>query len=403
MGLGRYAGVLSLLSVALTASSGCAAFSGTVWSMGASPAPHENARTEAVPLPGFTEQLSVELHPVGLSARTTTGGYRRSASTTARTTTAPTMGLPGDQPAAPPRLACQVSQTGDNVVHIAASRYGKGWKLATATMFVVEAGLAALFLLTDGKDGESNVPRRFGGGLLAVDALVTAGLFFIPKRDVLETKQRQVTTLVRTDCPDGLVISVDGKEIEVDATGKLGPLGPELLDRAMIDHAKPIAIRYRTYSTSLAPSPQQRCEWVRARGLRQHTASVCQGAYGGGQRGPVGATLRVAPGTLSSERFPAPRGFERGSLPKATKIPTTSRSTSRVGYPVVSRRATGSLTSYERPRSIPPSSVSAMWSLLCGLPRELLLEGDRERRRPSSRRADSARLLAPVGDGRDDG
>jgi len=199
-------------------------------------------------------------------------------------------------------MACTVNQTGRNIEYVAASRYGRTWKLVTAIAFIAEAAVAAIYLLSDAPNGSANTNRRIGGGLLGIDALITAGMFFIPRRDVLETRQRQVTTLVRKDCPAGVSLEFDGKRITVDHRGNLSVLGPELLDQAMASHSGQLTVRYGKYSAPIAISPRQRCVWLRARGKGQLATDVCMTSAHGGRHGPVTATLDVTPGTLSAQQ-----------------------------------------------------------------------------------------------------
>lgn len=282
---------LALVCVSLAAS-GCATVSVTAWAAGKTPAFNENERVESVPLPGFSEQLRVELRPAGVQPRRRT--------TTRRSTATPVSTQP-----LPPELGCKVTQTGQSVDHIAASRYGSKWKWATASFFVLEAALSALYLLSDAPDGQSNVPRRLFGGWLGLDALVTAGMFFIPKRDVLETKQRTVVTPVRSDCPAELVVSVDGKRVNVDARGKLDPLGVQLLDRAMAEPRSSVEVRFGRHSAVIAPTPGQRCRWLRSRRNYDAARQVCADAAGRADHTPIATTLEVTPGELTGQRTPS--------------------------------------------------------------------------------------------------
>ena len=285
--------LLLALSVA-----GCGTFSMVSHGAGRSPAINENARVEHVPQPGFTEHITVVLYPTGIPV------VRRATSRSTRTRRS--AGQPRVVAAQPPELrdpvlACKVSQTGNNINYIAATHYGKRWKLVTGLAFVAEAAIAAVYLLTDAKDGESNVPRRIAGGLIGIDALVTGGLFFVPKRDVLQTKHRVVTTLVRRDCPAGVALEVDGTRVSVDGAGKLAPLGPELVHRMMTNPAGRLALRVGDRTAEVLVSPAQRCSWLRARRMHQEANQVCaQGAMG--MLGPITATLQVAPGMLSASR-----------------------------------------------------------------------------------------------------
>ncbi len=287
----RHVGIAAALAVVTVVTSGCAAFTFSMWSQGKSPAPNENARTESVPQPGFTEQLSVVLRP-------SRPWVLRSPGSARSTRNVPAAPVPLD--VGPPVLACTVSQMGGNIDYTAATHYGKLWKIATGVMFVAEAALAAGYLLTDAPDGNSNIPRRIGGGLLAVDALATAGLVFVPKRDVLITKPRSVTTLIRKDCPAGLVLEVDGQRVEVDGSGKLGPYGPALLDRLMTSPTAAIVVRFGEYAATIMPSSTQRCGWLRKRQRHAEAATVCATGRGYALQGPLSAILQVRPGTLSA-------------------------------------------------------------------------------------------------------
>ena len=123
-------------------------------------------------------------------------------------------------------IGCATEQKAHDLVYHQAFRYGSRWKKMTAIAFVVEGALGAAFLLTaDAKHPDGYVY----GGFLALDAAITAPLFFIPRKEIYRTDDVPVTTAVRSDCPDGLALEIGSDSFPVDAAGKIGELGEAAL------------------------------------------------------------------------------------------------------------------------------------------------------------------------------
>jgi hypothetical protein len=182
--------------------SGCA----TTWiatqASGTQAAWDESVREVRVPQPGIEERLAVSVPLVPQ--------YAPASSPT--TTHEPL----------PFALTCQTVQTAQDVVYHQAFRYGSRWKKMTAVAFVLESALGAVFLLSADRDHPNGY---LYGGFLAADAVVTAPLFFIPRKEIYRSNNVTATTPVREDCPDGLALEIGEHTFPVDAAGRIGELG----------------------------------------------------------------------------------------------------------------------------------------------------------------------------------
>ena len=119
-------------------------------------------------------------------------------------------------------FTCAVDQTGPERVYHQAFRYGSRWKKTVAVMFVLEAAAGAAFLLTADDQHAGNYVY---GGLLAVDSALTLPLIFIPRKEIYRTDDTVATTSVRSDCPDGLTVTIGADTYPIDASGNVGDLG----------------------------------------------------------------------------------------------------------------------------------------------------------------------------------
>lgn len=153
----------------------------------------EKVREENVPLPGISERLVVA--------------------------------LPLD--AEKFRLECHSIQNAKDAVYHTAFRYGPSWKKATGLMFLAEAAAGAALMLT--YNPEKPGPAVIGG-FLAADAVGTGILFLFPRKEVYRRDEKSVTTELRTDCPDGLVLDIAGEPFPVDAAGRIGEIGEAAFD-----------------------------------------------------------------------------------------------------------------------------------------------------------------------------
>lgn len=279
---------LTALGLALAvASTGCA----TTWAISQAaagrPPIDENAREEAVPLPGVEEQLEVVLHFSGRPIPQPAG--------TSSSTTAPKPRTDG-----PLELDCKVTQHGHETLYRASTRYGKSWKKWTAVFFLLE-GLSGAALLAFGDNSAGNL----GSGIyLSLDALGTGILFFAPRRDVYEQKEREVVTDVRNDCPEGLLLELDGRWVPVDALGGVGELGQALFERHLEESAEPVRVRVGDETSDVYLTADDRCTWARKRRHDAAQTMCAQGASGYGGRSSARVVLDVPLGSLLS-RFGA--------------------------------------------------------------------------------------------------
>jgi hypothetical protein len=157
-------------------------------------------------------------------------------------------------------LTCSTEQKAHDLVYHQAFRYGSRWKKMTAIAFVVEGAVGAAFLLT----ADSNHPGGYVyGGFLALDAAVTAPLFFIPRKEIYRSDDVPVTTAVRSDCPDGLALEIGGDTFPINAAGKLGELGDTALTEWMKAPSGPIRVTIAGQARDLPIGDAERCTWAR--------------------------------------------------------------------------------------------------------------------------------------------
>jgi hypothetical protein len=177
----------------------------------------ENVREEKVPLPGISERLVVALP------------------------------LAADKL----RLRCHSLQSAKDAIYHTAFRSGSGWKKATGLMFLAEAAVGAAFLLT--YNPEKPGPAVLGG-FMAADAVGTGVLFLFPRKEIYRRDEKAVTTELRTDCPEGLVLDIAGEPFPVDAAGRIGDIGEAALD-AWLEAGLPTPAAPAPAPTPAQPEP----------------------------------------------------------------------------------------------------------------------------------------------------
>ena len=278
---------------------GCFASWGAVQLSGNPAILEEGAREVTVPLPGVQELLAVHV-PLAIEpdAPAATPG--------AATTSAATPGAP-----ATPRvleLACETTQRARDNVYRSAFRYGKKWKYATAAMFAIEAAVAAAFYFGD----RQNPQNQLAAGVLAIDALGTAALFFAPRKEIYRTEIRNVANRVRTDCPDGLALDIGGEVYPVDAAGRIGELGVAALDAWMQAPGAPIRIAYAGRTADVVIGESEQCAWNRS-----HHPDPANAGAGAGTGAPADPANPAGPTTAPAAGPSAqpPRCPRYGPLP----------------------------------------------------------------------------------------
>ena len=245
--------VTTVIALAIGAT-GCFTSWVTTQALGGARTLDEGVREEIVPIAGVEERLAVSL-PLA---------HEYPAQTTAQRSSAP---VP-----LPFALACSTRQHARDRVYHSAFRYGSRWKKRTAIAFLVEAALGATFLLIDRNRDRSDPMKAndrtglFAGGFLAIDAIGTAAIFFVPRKEVYSVDDKAVVTPVREDCPDGLVLDIGGTSFPVDAAGHIGELGEAALDEWMRAQAPgALALTFEGRAMPLRVEGRERCAWVRAR------------------------------------------------------------------------------------------------------------------------------------------
>lgn len=270
---------LAMITALAVASGGCFTTWVTVQATGNQRYLEEGAREEIVPQPGVREflRVTVPLTERGPDAN----GDRR-----------------------PFELACASSQSATDSVHRSAYRYGGGWKKGMAVGFLLEGLAATAFYFSARADVDSGDPmresaapaKRLAAAIIAADALGTAALAFIPRKEVFRTETRPAVTSLRDDCPDGLLLEIAGESFKVDAAGRIGELGEAALDAYM--KAPTGAVRF-SFAGTMADVPigtVEQCTWLRTRHPGEPNAC---GTYGAG-RTVTAASLEVPLGTLTT-------------------------------------------------------------------------------------------------------
>lgn len=235
--------------------SGCATSWITTQATGSQRILDESAREVSVPLPGVTERINVTF-PVAAN-----GSFQ---------------------------LSCSTFQRANDVVYHSAFRYGKKWKITAGVMALLEGALATAFLA-----GRDEKPEYWAyGGFFAADAVVTAALFFIPRKEVYATREVPVLTPVRSDCPDGTVLSIGMERYPVDAAGRIGELAEAALDAWMKEPMGPLQLEVAGQVRRLEINAPEQCLW-----RRTHALDTC---YAGLGLPTVLSSFEVPVGALST-------------------------------------------------------------------------------------------------------
>ena len=210
--------------------SGCATSWITVQATGSQHLLDESAREVSVPLPGVQERINLTFPVTG------TGGAFQ--------------------------LRCDTFQRAKDVVYHSAFRYGRKWKIMTGVMGVLEGALGALLL----RDRDEKPEFWLYGGFLAADAVVTAALFFAPRKDVFSTAERPILTSVRQDCPDGTMLSIGAERYPVDAAGHIGEVAEAALDAWMKEPMGPLQLEVAGQVQRVEINAPEQCLWRRTHG-----------------------------------------------------------------------------------------------------------------------------------------
>lgn len=215
----------------------------------------EHVREVSVPLPGVQERINVTF-PV-----TNRGAFE---------------------------LQCSTFQRAKDVVHHSAYRYGKRWKLMTGIAALLEGTLGALYLYSRDEKAE----YWLYGGFLAADATITAALFFIPRKEIYNTREKPVLTEVRSDCPDGTTLSIGMERYPVDAAGRIGDIAEAALDAWMAEPMGPLQVEVAGQVQRIELGAPEQCLW-----RRTHGSDAC---YAGLALQSVLVSFEVPVGALST-------------------------------------------------------------------------------------------------------
>lgn len=266
----------------LLATSGCFSSWAITQAAGGQRILDEGTREERVPMPDVRERLHVTM-PLAPQFRRV-DAPATGATTDARLTVA-------DEPQ-PFALECRSTQTASDTVYRSGFRYGSTWKKVTAVMFAIEAGLAAAYYFGSDRDKPGN---QLATGVLAADALGTAALFFVPRKERYGRDVEPVYSQIRSDCPAGLILEVAGETFPVDAAGRIGEVGEAALDGWMrAPSPAPVRLTFQDRVIDLRLGHNEVCTWNR---LRHQDQSTCPAYWSSGAA--IAATLEVPMGTLT--------------------------------------------------------------------------------------------------------
>ncbi len=231
----------ALIPLALAGSlSGCGTFWVATQAFGAQSVWDEGVREVSVPQPGVQERLAVNLPLAADYPQTATG----------QTGTAPL----------PFALTCRTDQRAKDVVYHSAFRYGKRWKWMAGLSVLVEGAIAAAFIAIR----QPEKPQNLGFGVyMAADALLTTGLFFIPRKEIYRHDDRPIVTPVRSDCPEGMTLAIGGERFPVDAAGRIGEVGDAALDAWMSAPSGPLLLEVAGQTRTFDVGYAEQCVWQR--------------------------------------------------------------------------------------------------------------------------------------------
>ncbi|HLL23535.1 MAG TPA: hypothetical protein VK427_15465, partial [Kofleriaceae bacterium] len=187
---------------------------------------------------------------------------------------------------------CTSTQTATDTVYRSGFRYGRRWKVVAAAMFVLEGSTAAFMYFGDNRD---KVDTQLAMGFLALDAIGTAVIALIPRKEVHRRDEEPVTSPLRTGCPAGLLVEIAGETFPVDAAGRIGEIGEAALDEWMrAPSPAGVRVSYHNRTVDLQIGQNELCTWNRDRHQDQ---SACPSYWA--QSPMVSANLEVPLGTLT--------------------------------------------------------------------------------------------------------
>jgi len=268
---------LALGALATLSTTGCFTTWVTLRAAGYPGAVDENVKEQRVPLPGLDEKLVVSLAPEQITAT----GFS---------------------------FSCSAAQHGRDAMYRASYRYGRGFKTGTGIMFLAEAAMSAVFLLTEPKN-EANKPLAVAGGVFfGIDAIGTAAVFFIPRKERYERTEINVETPIRSVCPDGVMIEIAGETYPLDAAGSLGEVGSAAFDQWMAAPNGSVLVAFAGRTAMIDVSDADRCVWKAQRNAptpvatAQGSAAPATTSYAaqacGAPRHALAAVLELPVGTL---------------------------------------------------------------------------------------------------------
>ncbi|MGI5864140.1 MAG: hypothetical protein ACOX6T_19090, partial [Myxococcales bacterium] len=184
---------------------------------------------------------------------------------------------PAPEPPAPPRpepelsvqLSCILQQRPSReLVHKESFSYGVGWKLMTAFMALSEGAIAGLLAKTyfDGRRRAEELTPLVAGSYLALDALGSALLFFMPTRRNVAEFETEGRWTSSPGCPAGLTASVGGRSYQVAPDGALEANGGARIYEQLTTPDHGFELRLEDRVKGVRPSAGERCVWAKRHG-----------------------------------------------------------------------------------------------------------------------------------------
>jgi len=205
--------------------------------------------------------------------------------------------VPGPRPPPPPpmpepppdpfhvdgsaKLACRTMERSEHDrVHDVAYTYTTGWKLLAGFTAVSEVVFGAGFTqvgLNARSNGQSGTGYFIGASYLAVDALATVALLFVPEhtrvKDYVNTPGAWRST---PGCPVDMAVEVDGQPAPVAPDGSLPPDAAEAVLDQLAHPGGGFVLRAGQRQRDVVPSRDERCSWAQSQHLPT-TEKLCAG------------------------------------------------------------------------------------------------------------------------------
>jgi hypothetical protein len=157
-------------------------------------------------------------------------------------------------------------------------RYDGTWKALMVFFFISEAAFSTLLISASTKEGEPKVPLLVMGGVLGLDALGTAVLFFHPPEERKRVyEQEGPWNELSSACPSTLEVETPTGSVPVTAQREMTGFGEWLLQETVWSEEAKIALRAGASRNELNPTMSERCRWS---DLARSPAPYCKKLWG---------------------------------------------------------------------------------------------------------------------------